>query len=57
VRKLFNRIVPDDVLRVKIREIDHATIRALQADLDAWLACHSSARPHLRYRNEARGPS
>ncbi len=34
----------------------YETFSALQADLDAWLVCYDTERPHQGYRNVVRRP-
>ena len=52
----LNRTVPDGFFRVKMREIIHETVEALQADLDAWLAHDHTGQPHLGHRSQGRTP-
>jgi hypothetical protein len=34
----------------------YQSVKALQADLDAWLRHYNHERPHLGYRNQGRRP-
>jgi transposase InsO family protein len=42
----FHRTVLDEFYRVAFRKKIYATIDALQADLDLWLAEYNQLRPH-----------
>jgi transposase InsO family protein len=50
----FNGTVPQEFFKPKMRETFYETVKALQADLDAWLQHYNRERPHLGYRNQAR---
>ncbi|CAI9404821.1 IS481 family transposase ISRhsp3 [Pleomorphomonas sp. T1.2MG-36] len=50
----FNGTVLDLSFRLKICETFHASVEALQEDLDAWLVHYNTERPHLGYRNMGR---
>ena len=50
----FNGTILEEFFRVKMRETFYETVKAPQADLDAWLGHYNTERPHLGYRNMAR---
>jgi transposase InsO family protein len=56
VAERFDRTVPDELFRVKMRGITHETVGALQADLDARLAHDTTGPPHPGYPDRGRRP-
>lgn len=52
----FNGTVLEEFFKPKMRETFYETVKALQADLDAWLVHYNRERPHLGYRNQGRRP-
>ena len=46
----FDRTILDEFFRVAFRTTFYESLEALQADLDAWLACYHAKRPHQGYR-------
>ncbi len=52
----FNRTILDEFFRVAFRTKLYESVKALQADLDAWLGHYNNERPHQGYRNMGRRP-
>ncbi len=52
----FNGTVLEEFFRPVVHQKLFASVEALQADLDVWLAHYSYGRPQLGYRDQGRRP-
>ena len=52
----FHRTVLEEFFVEALRTTFYETVGALQTDLDAWLTCYNTERPHQGYHNMGRRP-
>jgi transposase InsO family protein len=52
----FNGTMLQEFFRPALHQQLYESVKALQADLDAWLHHYNHERPHLGYRNQGRRP-